>query len=306
MISDKDIKKVFSRIMPDYTIESIKNYSKGQVNEIFFVSLINEAKNIEEELVLRIYPSDGWKAEKEKYLFNLVMKKTSVLVPGVIITDTSKKIINYNYAILKRVLGEELGESKNKKLVKEAGKILAEIHTIKFDSFGWIVGKKIEPKFKKWVDFLEFDLKHKIKKAKSKLPKKLVVDILDYFERNKELLDIVTVPSLLHKDYSYAHIIVDKEINGIIDWEWAIAGHHEFDLVKSLLWMFEKDKKREKIFLSGYKKQGKLSKDFEKRRKIYELLIFFNSFVFSTECKSKLWCRYNLAEIKELLYGKHS
>ncbi|MBU0615553.1 MAG: aminoglycoside phosphotransferase family protein [Nanoarchaeota archaeon] len=304
MISNLNINAVFSKVMPKHIVVSVQDNSKGQVNKIYFVKLAEKYTGAIEEFVLRIYPKDGWKAEKEKYLFDLVRQKTDVPVPEMIVSFTGKNILGYPYSILKKIDGNELGTRITNRSVTESGTMLAKIHSIKFDRFGWIVGQEIKPKFEKWADFLEFDLKHKIKKAGKSLPKKTFDDIRKYFDDHKALLDDVVMPSLLHKDYSYAHIICDKNINGIIDWEWAISGHNEFDLVKSILWMFENDKKLENLFLRGYKKEAVLSNDFEKRRKLYEMLIYFNSFVFSRECSSGKWCRYNLSKLKRLLYGK--
>ena len=112
------------------------------------------------------------------------------------------------------------------------------------------------------------------------------------------LLNVKTKPCLLHKDYHASHIIADKgKISGIIDFEWAIAGHNELDIVKSCLWMFENKKDLEKIFLDGYKQYGEISKDFSKRRKLYEILTLLSSLSFSYECKHKKWRIYNYKKL---------
>ena len=111
-------------------------------------------------------------------------------------------------------------------------------------------------------------------------------------------MNVKSKPCLLHKDYHSSHIIVNKgRINGVIDLEWAMSGHNELDIAKSCLWMFEKKPRLEWIFLEGYKKYGKISKGFGKRKKLYKLLVLLSSLSFSYECKNKKWCIYNLKKL---------
>jgi len=65
--------------------------------------------------------------------------------------------------------------------------------------------------------------------------------------------------------------------------------------------MFEKNKPLEKAFLDGYKKYGNISKKFEKRKKLYYLLLELSSLSFSCELGNKKWRNYNLKKIKKIL-----
>ena len=281
--------KVRKLIKKEFKGSPCKRLGKGCINISYEV----------EDSIFRFFPRDGWKAKKEKYLYSLIKRKTSLPIPKV-------HKVGKDYIILSKIKGKGIS-LKNKKLIEKAGEYLAKLHKIKFNQFGWIIGDKIKPSFSRWADFLEYDLKHKIDKADKIIPKELLCKISVYFDKNKKLLNINSKPCLLHKDYHSSHIIANKgEINGIIDFEWAIAGHNEMDLAKSCLWMFYKDKKFEKIFLNGYKKHNKISKDFAKRRRVYELLILFSSLIFSCDLKSKKWYDYNLKKIKRILNGKHN
>ena len=294
MLAKKKAEKAIRKVFPDSRISSIKRFKKGLVNESYSVKIINPDK----ELVLRIYPKEGWKAEKEAYLYSLVKEKTNMPVPVVYGVDISRNAINMPYSILSKIEGKEM--PLNKKVVKEAGSYLAKIHSIKMPYFGWIINKKIKPKFKSWPDFVFYDLNYKIKRTK--IAKDIADKIRKYVRDNKSLLDTETTPCLLHKDYHRPHIIVkNNKIKGIIDFEWAIAGHNELDIAKSLLWMFEKNRRLEKIFLDGYKKYGAISDKFSERRKLYELIIYLSALNFAYELKNKRWYDYNLKKIKEAL-----
>ncbi|KKR78593.1 MAG: hypothetical protein UU24_C0031G0008 [Candidatus Nomurabacteria bacterium GW2011_GWA2_40_9] len=294
MISKANAETAIRKVFPNSRISAIKRFKKGLVNESYSVSISSPKK----ELVLRIYPKEGWKVEKEAYLYNLIKEKTNVPVPAVYNIDTSKSIINKPYALLSKIEGKELPLSKT--LVKEAGSCLAKLHSIKFGSFGWIINNQIKPKFKTWPGFILYDLNYKIKRTK--MPGQLAAKIKKYVKINQFLLNIKTKPCLLHKDYHKSHILVkDGRISGIIDFEWSIAGHNEMDIVKSLLWMFNRNKELEKIFLDGYKKYGAISDKFNERRRLYELITYLSALNFAYELKNKRWYDYNLKRIKEAL-----
>lgn len=290
------IQSFLKKSLPDAKLLSYRLATKGHVNISYFLRI--QVMGQKEEWVLRLYPKDGWKATKEKYLYDLIRKKTQVPVPEVLLLDTSKKIFQQDFLLLKRVPGKELKRNQSA-LIKEAGRILAKIHSIKFSKFGWIIGKEIKPPFKRWKDFVLFDIHNKLEK----LPIKLKKDINTFIKEKKDLLDLKTIPCLLHKDYSFAHIIADKKINGIIDFEWGQSGHNEYDVAKSLLWMFPNDKNGERQFLRGYTSLGSLSKDFEQRRVLYELLVNASALSFAKKLGSKKWYNYNLKTTKKVLYG---
>jgi len=255
MISKANAETAIRKVFPNSRISAIKRFKKGLVNESYSVSISSPKK----ELVLRIYPKEGWKVEKEAYLYNLIKEKTNVPVPAVYNIDTSKSIINKPYALLSKIEGKELPLSKT--LVKEAGSCLAKLHSIKFGSFGWIINNQIKPKFKTWPGFILYDLNYKIKRTK--MPGQLAAKIKKYVKINQFLLNIKTKPCLL--------------------------------------WMFNRNKELEKIFLDGYKKYGAISDKFNERRRLYELITYLSALNFAYELKNKRWYDYNLKRIKEAL-----
>jgi aminoglycoside phosphotransferase (APT) family kinase protein len=304
MISKTNAEKAIKKVFPDSKIKTILRLKKGMINENYSIKI----KNPNKELILRMYPQEGWKAEKEKYLYNLISSKIKIPVPTVHSIDTSKKILKKNYLLLSRIPGVEMNtaykRSGNVNLIKEAGSILAKLHSIKLPSYGWIVNTKISPKFSSWKDFIFYDLGKKLAKLSkiTSIKKAFINKSLQYIEDNKNLLKISSEPCLLHKDYHSSHIFANsKKITGIIDIEWAIAGHNEMDLIKSCWWMSDECNDIEKPFLQGYKKYGTISKKFSKRRKLYELTLLIGLIGLSYERKHKKWFNYNLKKAKNII-----
>ncbi|MBU0628651.1 MAG: aminoglycoside phosphotransferase family protein [Nanoarchaeota archaeon] len=275
---------IISRIFPGDSLISIKRFSKGVINNTYDVKL--KKRNV----VLRVYPTDLWKVEKEEYLYGLIRNKTDVPVPEVIAKGN-------DYIVLSRIIGKSISVD-NKLLVEKAGELLAKLHSIKFPYYGWIIKSKINPKFEKWGDFVLYDLNLKLGKMPFK-HNELKDRVKKIIASNKYLLDVETEPCLLHKDYHSSHILASGgKINGIIDLEWAMAGHNELDLVKSCMWMFDKKPEMEKLFFKGYKKYGNISKEFKNRRKLYKIITSLSSLSFSYECRNKKWCIYNFDKLK--------
>lgn len=285
------MQKAVRKIYPNADIVSAAQFKQGLMNRTYDVSLQNPKRHI----IFRVYPRQSWKAKKEQYLYSLVKKCADVPVPDVL-------AVGDNYSILTKVGGRplSLGDAP---LIYQAGRCLAKLHAVKFSSFGWIVGKKIAPKFASWEKFILYDTAHKL----SKFPKAsgsgvIAKAIKEFLFANRHLLDLSSKPSLLHKDYHASHILVrSNKLAGIIDFEWAIAGHNELDLAKSCLWMFKGRPAMEKVFLKGYRSYGTISKQYPKRKKLYQMLTLLSSLSLAYECGNKEWCRDNSWQLKKLL-----
>ncbi len=287
-----------NRLFPRARVISVSPMKKGCVNETYDIRIENPKK----DLVLRVYPKEDWKAVKEAYIYKLLSEETDVPVPKVLFLDTSRKLLPKKYIVLSKVRGSEL-DKKDPKLVAKAAEYLAKIHRIRFSKFGWIINKKIRPSFDSWQAFSEYDLKHKISGLRryKRLSAQKAKRIWEYFRANMDLLAAAR-PCLLHKDYHSSHILTEKgRITGIIDVEWAISGHNELDLTKSLMWMFERDKAAEKIFLRAYARFNPISDDFPSRRKLYRLLISVSSALFSCQLNSTRWLRYHMDNISRII-----
>ncbi len=298
---------IVRRAFPDAKIENLWMYKQGLINRTYEIVISNPEK----ELILRLSPKASWKPKKEKFVYDLIREKTNVPVPDVFIVESSEELVGHSFMLLSKISGEDLDKiyekSRNKEMISKAGEFLAEIHSIKLDSFGWIMDNGIKPSFRRWTDFLEYDLNEKLLSLAMvrHFPKIVLKQCREFFSLRKPILETNAKPCLLHKDYHFSHIIADdKRINGIIDVEWAIAGNPELDLVKSGMWMFSEKKELEKIFLDGYKKKGKISSGFEDRKVVYEFLVLISSLSLAYEYRNLKWVDKHLNKLKKILANK--
>ncbi len=299
--------QIVKKAFPDARIEKLQIYKHGLINKTYEI-IISTPDEKSKELILRLSPKESWKPKKEKFVYELISGKTFVPVPKVYLIESSEELIGSSFMLLSKIKGEDLdkvySKTRNKSLISNAGEYLGEIHSIKMPAFGWIMDNGIEPKFSKWTDFLEYDLNEKLSSLAMvrHFPKQVINQSRRFFSTKRNILDTEEKPCLLHKDYHYSHIIADdKNINGIIDVEWAIAGRPELDLVKSCMWMFPKEKETEKIFLNGYRKKAKISSGFEERKTIYEFLILVSSLSLAYEYHNLKWVEEHLARLRGIL-----
>ncbi len=298
-----DIEKAAKAALGD----EIKKISQVQsnVNHIFNITLNNG-----QERILRIF-SDPWKARKEEFVYSEIRRHTTVPVPEIFFIDDSMEKSPFAYSILSKLPGIPLDKAYHKgddaSLFEKAGEMLAQIHTIRYPQFGWIVGNEIMPAFDNWKEFCWHDIRFKRDRLSSLKPVQSLRPKIDTFlNQYSYLLEIEDKPCLLHKDYHCSHILVDKgAISGIIDIEWAIAGHSENDLIKMELWDFPRMKPAMKsvrdAFYNGYLRHGLISADYPERKKLYELMHHISMVNISFEIKNKVWLKKNVASLIKFL-----
>ncbi|MFC1768529.1 aminoglycoside phosphotransferase family protein [Nanoarchaeota archaeon] len=300
MTTESQIKKIIKHWHPSSQLKNLERCSWGLINENCVVNI----KKPNRSLVIRVYPKDGWKAKKEEILYDLVRRK-KVPIPKVFYCDSTKKIIPKPYLIMSYVDGDiGCNVSKlKKKTLRDLGKYLARIHSIKLKSYGWIIGNKIKPSFRKWEDFMNYDFKRKLSNiSKYPIGYKQIKLMRGYYKDNSEVLKIKEKPCLLHKDYHLQNIFIKKnKVAGIIDFEWAVGGHNELDIAKSSLFMFEKNPKLKNEFMKGYMEVGRISSEFKEREKIYKFVTIVGNLSLALRLKNKNAVVQNRDRLKRIL-----
>ena len=287
---DEAVVAAVRKHFPTSSVKSVSRYEKGIMNATYKVEMSSPANLV----VYRSYSREGWKAAKEQYLYTLIRDRTTVPVPEVLARGK-------DYSILSHVAGSEL-DVTDSEMVFAAGQMLAKIHSLRMPSFGWIVGSGIEPSFPDWESFVRFDTEHKLSKLPHSVEHEEITEkVMELLDESSDLLVLDVTPCLVHKDYHASHILVSGgKIAGVIDVEWAIAGHHELDLVKSCEWMFTSSE-MEDVFLEGYRTVGSISDAYADRKKLYRILILLSSLVISYDCNNAERCHENRDRLQKLL-----
>ncbi len=166
-----------------------------------------------------------------------ILEKTKVPISKALVLDISKDLVPFNYLISKKVEGEpvdfnKLNKKDSEKILKQLVSHLKEIHEIKTEDYGLLIGKKKGNKDSWDLAYdLAIDLIQGLKQ-KQLIKDELGNKILKFFNENKKYIELDD-PRLIHNDLSSDHILVkDKKISAIIDFGDAMSGDPLCDLAR--------------------------------------------------------------------------
>ncbi len=219
-------------------------------------------------LVLKVYRGElSWKRDKEVFLLELVAGR--VPVPEIVYTTQGILVMTRLPGRPARFTGDDpIAVSR------QLGVLLRELHTITFDSFGYIETRVTSP--------VPTNLEYMRRRDRPEGPKRpagsarLTGALL---RRARGGLRGCETAVLCHNDAHDANVLVeDGRITGIIDWENAVAADPIFDLAKA--WAFSDGRSDETLaaLLEGY---GPLRGDWREAFDLYvvdhllELWIWF-------------------------------
>jgi Ser/Thr protein kinase RdoA (MazF antagonist) len=175
----------------------------------------------------------------------------------------------FNFALTEYLSGITLRElllshpeENSEEIMYEAGTMLAQISSYKFESAGFFDRNLSikSPISKEWL--LEYTLgclqhnmvQQQLEAEQLKLLNSMFVKYADYFPGSEH-------HSLVHADYDPANILVDKiagkwRINAVLDWEFALSGSSLCDVSNMLRYAHLMPASFEQYFLQGLKDGG--------------------------------------------------
>ncbi len=272
------VKKIFNTldlaVISSSRIKTLSNY-------------LYKVKTTQGNYFLKIYFVDSRKAFKLANLYDLLSKK-GVLVPSVLKYDESCSLIEYPYLILSEVEGDLLidvfqsfSRSDLERFYYDFGRVVGNIHSIKFDKFGECFdGKNVEGysfidfkgPFDSWKDFFREIIKKRLSVLKNSELDDLVDPLKSWFESKLYLLDFDVVPSLIHEDLNQKNVFIKNGVvSGVIDFDDSFIGHSEEELMRLEGANFSNNSLLKDSFFKGYTEIIKLDDGYEKRRIIYYL-----------------------------------
>jgi len=192
---------------------------------------------------------------KEKFVMDL-LTENNIPVPKIYTYDLSDK----GYLILEKfkdqrldLIWEKLDKQEKLQITKEIGELLKKLHSIEFESFGYINhGGEIESddimKFRKQGEKQKYSvfLRDRLYFAMRDLSRLLsyknsdpefISLFMKHITQNLDNADYSGKPIFNHGDFQLGHLFVRKiygkyRITGIIDFEFASASSPEYDFIK--------------------------------------------------------------------------
>jgi aminoglycoside phosphotransferase (APT) family kinase protein len=193
-----------------------------------------------EPVVLKIYSERfEWMLRKELFVYER-LREASVPAPSVVAADESQRMLALTK--LDGVMVGSLGELEESVLCdinRQIGRMLAALHEVELDEFGYVgVGGVVDGHATN-LDYMRFQFAKKLREfVELGGDADLATSVERYAASREELLEGCERPSFCHNDCHYANVLVlpaegGWRISGLIDFENTVAGDPLLDLAKT-------------------------------------------------------------------------
>lgn len=290
--SVEDIERHLKRYLPELAVVTSDHIDRG-MNSLYRLVVDNYRPS---ELVLKLFThkTESKYARREAAIYQHISRETAVPVPSVVATDFAPESFP-PWVLMEKLHGESYEGRADRlptdtldSIVSEAGRYLGELHaSVQFDSFGEleVTGERLasDGSHDTWADQFDAFVAERIEGASKGQFSDLLPDVRDFLVSHCHLLEAVEVPVLVHDDYRIGNMLVDVDdpnssVTAILDWERAMPGHHEYDLVRAEYMLIDQQFDDEQVcerlrtaLYDGYRESFEFTRcdAFERRRDIY-------------------------------------
>lgn len=260
--------------------EIITELTDGYFNTAYMLTLTNGLKTVlkvspPKEVVVMRYEKNIM--ETEAYVLNKIKSLGDIPIPKIFYYDQSGEIIKNHFFFMEFVEGvplnkirSELTEEQYREISSELGGLVRRIHSIEGSYFGYI--SQDDKKFDTWDKAFLCMIKELLDDA---IDAEVILPydydkIYNMIYEKREVLNIVKMPSLIHKDLWDGNIFIDPKtsnITGILDCERAIYGDALLDPICGFL-LNNKD------FMKSYNGRIYIEKEEEIRKVLYQIYLY--------------------------------
>lgn len=289
-INNQALESILSKEFDSPKVGSFFKRTGGAISEVLEVKCSNPKK----DLIIKIYELFDWEMETELLANKILITNKNIPIPSILISDNSKTILGYNYLVMEKLKGEILANVANKlaaeelfEVYKQVGKVLKEIHSTKFDYYGYI---SIDKRFPSNIEYMAYEFERKFcefRRLKGDEP--TIKAIEKVFESHKESFVDSGMACLCHGDYHENNILVAKnghglKVSGVIDFGMIKAANPLFDISRLYYYGIRDNKVKEDGFWEGY---GKLPEGERVKLTLYELYHILDGYVWAVSTKDE-------------------
>jgi aminoglycoside phosphotransferase (APT) family kinase protein len=225
---------MISQVYPSVEVQSVAPLAGGEINAVFEIT----CAKLPTKLALKIYAdTDHWKLD----------------------------------GVMLREAADVMSAEQLCSVYREMGRMLKQVHQVRFNAFGYISARIIEPKMSN-SDYMQHQFDKKLDEFKRLGGDPVIRQALrSYVDENTFLFASCLSPSLCHNDFHDANVMVSRETSrlvGILDVENAVAGDPLLDIAKTAIYPSQGNGPKLESLLEGY---GEIPSDGNARIRIYQL-----------------------------------
>lgn len=219
----------------------------------------------------------------EKHAYD-VLADAHVPIPRVIVLDTSRRLIDYDYTILTRLPGEPMLDAwpsmtthQREAAAYSAGEHLARIHNIRLPHFGELTtlgSLRFSDVYDHAFDFYErYAQQAQAVGVFTDAMQQMMIALLTACEPHMAF----DMGHLLHSDYQMENLLVDHgTISGVIDFEWSLAGDPTWDFLVEDKWQEQCPGSRPALY-AGYTALRPLDAQHTLKLRLYKALHYIET-----------------------------
>ncbi|MDR3594945.1 aminoglycoside phosphotransferase family protein [Clostridium sp.] len=270
------VSKLFKGILKESNIANVIPINQGCRTTNYII----ETDGNKDKYLLKIFFSMEQNYMREIKLLTMLKEDKALMVPKIYKISNYELIGNRQYAIYEYMDGKTIGMAINagyeldEYFVRNVARSLAKIHSYKFNKVGFLDEKLHVPEELPPLVFWYENLMGNM--AKRRLGESIVNKINLIVKQNKEVLDELDKDiRLVHGDFQVTNILVkDGNLSGILDWEFAMAGHPIADIGQFFRYKEYFNKNLLEAFEDEYNKNSdyKLSGNWYKISKLRDLI----------------------------------
>ena len=240
---------------------------------------IVETNEVRKKYILKIFFATDQNYKKEIKLLKRLKENKNIPVPKIYKVSSHEIIQNREYAIYEYMEGKSIGQAIDEGyeikeiFVRDVAKYLAQIHSYKFNKVGFLdenlnLKEELPPLISWYELFMGYC-------AQKRLGKSIIDKINCIVKENEEvLLELDQDIRLVHGDFQGTNILIkDHRLSGILDWEFAMAGHPLADIGQFFRYEEYFNQNLIQVFENEYNKNSsyKLMNDWYKISKLRDL-----------------------------------
>ncbi|WP_194911365.1 phosphotransferase family protein [Catenulispora rubra] len=235
--------------------------------------------------VVKVYgKDDGWKLLKEIGVYRLLRENAIELLPKLLGGAGPNGLLGLPYLLMGKLPGttvaaitDTLPEPELKDVYRQMGALLAQIHTIGQEAYGYLTTEILDPQ-----PTNQAQMQATLKRVSQSFldttgDRELYEAAHKYVSERAELFSLCRGPVLLHNDFHEGNVIVTQTpdgpvLSGLIDVENAMAGDPIADLSKTHSYSIGDNRTKLDGLFEGY---GEVPVEWERRFRLFQLIHSF-------------------------------